>query len=116
MSGLLVLDSKPPKRGCLWSTRSQAGECHPSATAPGTKPPPVDDDAGAHEFRCEILELWSLDEHACRQMPSCNKHVPIRDSAASQPPMRSRSPMPAASPRNSGYSVNAYLSPKFNAI
>ena len=84
--------------------------------APGTKPPPVDDDAGTHEFRCEILELWSLDEHACRQMPSCKKHVPIRDSAA--PPTggeRDGSPDgPASSERNSGYSVTAWLSPKNN--
>ena len=85
--------------------------------APGTKPPPVDDDAGAHEFQCEILELWSLDEHACRQLPSCKKHVPIRDSAApptGEPLRSSGSSGRLSSPRVSGYSVTAWLSPKNN--
>ena len=33
------------------------------------------------EFECEAVEVWSVDEHACRGMPHCRKYVQVRVEA-----------------------------------
>ena len=58
----------------------------------------------------ETVELWGLDEHACRTMrDACSEHVPIRSSAV--PPPELAPIVPPGSHCPVGYSVSACLTP-----
>ena len=33
----------------------------------------------ALDFECTAVEVWAVEEHACRASPLCRKHVKIRE-------------------------------------
>ena len=84
-----------------------------AATPLGAPLPAADDEVPPHEFVCETLELWSVDEHACRRLPSCKRHVRLRDGdgAPAEAADEDSSPGRTSSPRRSGYSVSSFFSP-----
>ena len=74
----------PPRRSPRNSPRTSATDDEPGVSPelpPGTPPPhaPV-------EALVDTVELWGLDEHACRTMRgACAEHVPIRNSMCALP-------------------------------
>lgn len=103
----LVADGRaapPPRRSPRNSPRTSATEDEPGVS-PELPPPPH----APVEALVETVELWGLDEHACRTMRgACALHVPIRNSMsqASERGLASPSPRCAA-----GYSVSVCLTP-----
>jgi len=43
------------------------------------------DEAESQPFVCEAVELWGVDEHACRKLPWCKDHIALRTRGAAGP-------------------------------
>ena len=94
----------PPRSSPRRSPRNSGTEEEPELS-PGTPPP-----RATVEAMIETVELWGLDEHACRTMrDACSEHVPIRSSAV--PPPELAPIVPPGSHCPVGYSVSACLTP-----